>query len=64
MPPLTGLQVPEVQATPQMPQLAGSFVRFLQTLALGPWPQQAVPTPLQALCWQSGSAQSTRPSQS
>lgn len=47
-----------------MPQLFGSFVRFLQAIALGAVEQHAVPAPLHALWRQSVSAQSMVPSQS
>ena len=47
-----------------MPQLFGSFVRFLQAVALAAVEQHAVPAPLQALWRQSVSAQSMVPSQS
>lgn len=63
-PPLTGVHMPLEQVTPQTPQLAGSFDRFLHDVALGPVEQHAVPLPLQALCRQSVSAQSMVPSQS
>jgi hypothetical protein len=55
---------PLVQASPQTPQFAASVVRFLQAVAFAAVEQHTVPTPLQALCRQSGSAQSTNPSQS
>lgn len=47
-----------------MPQLFGSFVRFLHAVALGAVEQHAVPAPLQALWRQFVSAQSICPSQS
>jgi hypothetical protein len=64
-PPLVaGEHAPEEHANPHTPQLAASVVRFLHEVAFGAVEQHTVPTPLQALCRQSGSAQSMRPSQS
>jgi hypothetical protein len=59
-----GLQTPDAQVVPQTPQFAASFVMFLHAVALAAVEQHTVPTPLQALCMQSGSRQSTSPSQS